>query len=364
MKFVFAQALAGFRRRKALHIIMLLSFVLGLASLFIGLTYGEASYQNWQTMQIQQPGMYTELYVDVSKNQGKSFYRSEIDEFLAQYPFATDYTCVTNVQVIGLTEEKGVFFAMVDHSFDEYFNVGLLEGSLFTDVDFTDEPNVCVVEGAERGLHPGDTVQIGGHSFSVIGVISSSLYRSRTLVPQNSWYGEDTIGFDVVMAGDAAQLNQIDWSGLDVSLNRNQTTQAYTASVSSYVATLFIQIFVVCFIFFIYMLFNTYNILKNKAVEDARAFGIRMAVGATAKDVFRQFFIEVLIMMLLAVCVIVALDPLVAPLLRMVFEHRMGPITIGTLFASCIIAAYVLARIVLHKIRKLPVVSLIGGRAL
>ncbi len=246
---------------------------------------------------------------------------------------------------------------MIDPSFSDYYNYELLSGRFLDDGDFTDDPSVCVIEDGYMGRSVGDKVEIGSWSYTIVGVIKSALFMGRILIPQCRAYDAYTARFEIVIPGKPSELHNINWDMPDLILNENTTTVQYTAPLLQYLVSIDMIILLICVLFFAYMLFNTYNILKNKTVEDARGIGIRMALGAGYSEVSRQFFIEILLLMVFANLILFALDPLLAPIITTTFEHRLGIITVATMLAACVLSAYVMTKIVLKKIKKLPVIA-------
>ncbi len=362
--FSIGQALVHLKRRKWLHIIMIFSFILGYAALYLGLSYGDGLLAQAETTRLKKDGFYAQLSVTEEQRQSGAFAptRGTVDTLLAGRPALQGYACVTNVYYETLGAGDGQYFHMVDAKFPEYYNFFLQEGRFFTSEEFAaEDARVCLAETGVGGggVRVGDTLIIGDAAHTVVGVIGSALFRSRVLIPQTEQYNAYIVGFDVAMQADVTQPPPINWDETPFFRPEMQTVDAYSAGIAQYTAANFAAVLAVCLVLFVYMLFNTYNILKNKAVEDAASFGVRMAMGARWRDIFRQFFFEVLLLMLAGLLILLALNPLLAPLIRTTFEHRLGPLSIGALAGSCALSALVLAKLVLRGLKKQAIVAVI-----
>ncbi len=357
------QAINHLKTRKTLHGIMIITFLLGYAALYLGLSYGEGMLAQVQTMQLKKSGYYAQLSLTEEQRQSGVFAptRGTIDAFLQSRPGVQGYTCVTHVSTgSALGGDSGRYFHMIDPEFPAFYNYSIVGGRFFIPEEFAAaDARVCLAETGVGGVRVGDSIAIGDAEYTVVGLIASALFRSSVLIPQTGRYNGDITGFDVVMRADTALPPPINWDELPFFQPVTQTTDAYSRGLLRYAGTNFGAVLAVCLVLFAYMMFNTYNILKNKATEDAAGFGVRMALGARWRDVFYQFFLEVLLLMLAGLALLLALDPLLAPLIRTTFEHRLGTLTVGVLLGSCVLSAYVLAKTVLRKTKKRAIMQVI-----
>jgi len=362
------QAIRSISQRKTSCLIMVLAFALGYFALYVPLTHGEAGLYNYETMQIKKDGLYVEYSKDMDYFPITPINRQPIDQFLSQQAMVGaggTYTCVTDVYYEEMSTGKKEYFHMVDERFGDYFNVHMKVGRFFSDSDFANEVNVCVVEEGYKQTGLGETVYLMNEPYVIVGVMGTVLFRSSVLIPQNVRHDNAICSFKIAIEGEAANLGQIDWNAnavQEIKLQYMDTAKNYSSKIGKSVFATFGTIFAICLIFFVYMLLNTLNILKNQALAETPSMGIRMTFGARKADVTMQFFIEITILVLIADLLIFALDPFIAPIINTTFEHRLGPLSILFMIASSILSAYILARAVLRRILSKPAIWLISGR--
>jgi putative ABC transport system permease protein len=207
-------------------------------------------------------------------------------------------------------------------SYEQARNYTLAEGTWFTKKQVTDHANVLVlgpevVDELFGGADPvGDTVQISGTNFDVIGVTNSKGSNGSTdlddvvMAPittvENDLTGYGSISSILVQAKatdavDAAQtevtdiLNQVDpptassdeESNFEV-VNQSSILQASTSS-SKVFTTLLAE---VAAISLLVGGIGVMNIMLVSVTERTREIGIRKAVGARRSDILTQFLVE------------------------------------------------------------------------
>lgn len=89
---------------------MLLSFVMGFAALYLGVSYGDAAIGKMGSLYLKKNGMFVSLYKDASINQMTEINRGAIDKLLGEYPQVGDYSCNTAVVYEEMNTNKSVYF--------------------------------------------------------------------------------------------------------------------------------------------------------------------------------------------------------------------------------------------------------------
>lgn len=116
--------------------------------------------------------------------------RETFEKFFSQYDFIEDVTIVEYDNYFDSVSGRGVTLYLIDENYDSHFNFPIIMGRYFTDEEIESGAKVCVI-GEERqlktGLVPGDTLEIGGTSLEIVGVMKYNANMGANLTPYNAF---------------------------------------------------------------------------------------------------------------------------------------------------------------------------------
>ena len=119
-----------------------------------------------------------------------------------------------------------------------------------------------------------------------------------------------------------------------------------------------VMVIAVCLILFTYALLNLFNILYSKMDGERKTFGIRIALGASHRQVFLQFFLECLILVLSSVILIFIMDPLISILIKGVMNHYFGVYTFISMLLVSVVSSYFVSLALMSRFKKMNVVEI------
>jgi len=246
----------------------------------------------------------------------------ECDLIIAQSP-----ACRTVMSVVSAERSWGSQIFGVNPSFTTVRNWGILSGVMFTDQDYRSGNKVCVLGSTVAnnlfaGIDPiFQIVRIQGVPFRVIGVLEPKgqlaggqdqddliIVPYTTFVQRmNANHDLDYIYVSVRTSQDIpAAIEQIretlrsvhripPWGDDDFSLKTQEQVNELAKSISRTVSILMI---IVASISLVVGGIGIMNIMLVSVTERTREIGIRMAIGATERDILLQFLVEAVVLSL------------------------------------------------------------------
>ncbi|AUS97516.1 hypothetical protein CDQ84_18960 [Clostridium thermosuccinogenes] len=119
-------------------------------------------------------------------------------------------------------------------------------------------------------------------------------------------------------------------------------------------------LFAITGVVLLYALLNIINIIFNKVNEDRKSYGIKLALGASQKDIFMQNFFELIILSLLS-SIIVTLATLIVIYIINNYIFSFFSISINIYIICvfiCIIFSLLISFLMLRKITKLSIMEI------
>ncbi|MCM1264281.1 MAG: ABC transporter permease [Butyrivibrio sp.] len=357
LKYTIFDALINFYRRRRVNLIVSLSFSLGLILPMLCLGNINIFVENLATMRFKD-----DANVWVAYFEGGYAAAREMPSLLQEVPFeVSDYAICAyksgTVEISGMREN--VFINYLTEGWTGFENCKIIEGSL----DLFSGTNICLVEQsfAEKygGLHTGDSITLSGVTYTISGIFSSFAYYGKILLPLNAGGQEEES--DIMISklylrtkgelADGAHIADILKSaGLPVSdvksggeLYHAQLTEGLYKSIG---------IFGVGFAAFAFAAINVCLVLAGKFNLDKRAYGIRMALGASYGFVFLNAVIE----NMLCFCIAYLLDVVMVHILKPTYPEGLTMILNARVYVAAYIFGFVLTLVVtwtvLHKLKK------------
>ena len=367
MRFSLFQSIKSVSRRKSNSILSILCFFFGALLLFIACCYGEAFLAELNRYQIKQGD--ESIYVEISPQQEetkKLVTSQNVYSFLQSYDFVNEI-CLTELIIIENISNETVYAYLIDENFTDTFPYTLVSGRMFSPTEYKEAGNVCMIEQdiIDRGDAESEgSIILNGKQYRIIGVISTMDSPKGIFLPISAEAGlQDAIGKFTIVARlkDLQYADRINWPQLTAGYVKAITVQEHYQQAASRLLQLFTIVFLVGVSVYLYSLINIYNIIVARVAEYSRSIGVRMAVGARPRDIFMQLYFEILLMMLAAMLIIFALDPLIDIAVRTTLNHLFGPITLLIMCVNTFVTTFIITMSLFRRIMKHSEADLMGG---
>lgn len=256
------------------------------------------------------------------------------------------------------------FFYLVDENFPGHYHVPIVAGRDFTREELLEGAPVCLINQqayTNGGAGPGDTIRLGGLELTVVGVAKYVPNIGAQFVPYRAFSSYAGIPLQTQyyqVAARGGELSSIDWASLGLT-GQPMTGRKYYEdgqrrllgrSGMSLAAGLFILA---------YALLNLINIMVNKLDQQQKSLGIRVALGASGRQIYLQFFLECLALVLGAVALVFASDGVVGPVAARYFNHYFGPVSFCAMLAVSLVSALLISRRLFGRFRGMGVAEII-----
>lgn len=369
MQFLVIDTLKFMLRNIRVNIIVIVTLLFAYLAFFLGCSYIEDGIRDFDTFQLKE--MDSSIYYDgrVPYIGSKIEYKlpeSVLADFFRQYDFVEAYTvCEFSVYQNQMTSEKLRYYA-IQESFSDFYFFDVLEGRYFTDEEFENGSAVCLVEKTYQDLYSvkvGDTVNIDGTVFEIVGVIKRNADAGGIFLPYRTLQDDVSKAQYLQRYTIAAELtdhifmSQIDYGQLGLSGVAKTARDYYRENIQFFFSRS-VMVIAVCLILFTYALLNLFNILYSKMDGERKTFGIRIALGASHRQVFLQFFLECLILVLSSVILIFIMDPLISILIKGVMNHYFGVYTFISMLLVSVVSSYFVSLALMSRFKKMNVVEI------
>lgn len=156
------------------------------------------------------------------------------------------------------------------------------------------------------------------------------------------------------------RTSEIDWGSLGFS-GAPVTGNEYYANGSGFLIQRSTTITIIGLLILVYALVNLINIQINKLDQQKKGLGIRIALGATYRQIFLQFYFECLILVLAAVALVFCCEPIIEPFVRSMFNHHFGPITFVAMLCVSVISSFFISLTLFRRFRRMEIVEIVKG---
>ena len=113
-----------------------------------------------------------------------------------------------------------------------------------------------------------------------------------------------------------------------------------------------------------YSLLNTVNIVLNKVNDNRRCYGIRIALGATRKDIYIQNFFELLILLTISSLMVFGSLHIISLFVNKLVGFNIITLNFFIVLLSsimCVIIAFIMSYVILKKAMKLNIIEILRG---
>lgn len=370
MKSVILNTLKSMRKNLKLDIIISLSLFFCLPVFFMVCCYIEDGVTDLHSFQIRNSDQC--IYYNSSTDFSRSITENRISpqvfrSFFDQYNFVQEATVTEYDYYQDPILSENLSYYLIQKNFNSFFQFQMMSGRYFSGKELENGADVCVIEQTlrdKRGLSVGDTIQVGNTELKIIGVMKYSANAGIVLVPDtaldNDPINAQNIQGYIISARltDAKDSARIDWKLLGLHGNP-MSAQEYYERGKRFLFSRSTAIFVAGVLILAYALINLINILVNKLEQQKKNLGICIALGASYRQIFLQFFMECLLLVLSAVLLIFACEPLVSLAVRGIFNHYFGVYTFAAMMCVSVISALLISLVLFRKFKRMKVVNLV-----
>lgn len=287
--------------------------------------------------------------------------------FFGQYDFVREATVAEFDSYQDPIMGESLSCYLIQKNFDSFFQFRMLSGRYFSEKELENGAKVCVLEQVlsdTKGLFVGDTVQVGNTNLKIIGVMKYNAHAGVVLVPDAA-LANDVICAQSVQgylisarlsaAKDSARIN---WKLLGLGGNPMSAREYYENGKRALLTRSTI-VFAAGVLILAYALINLINILVNKLEQQKKSLGICVALGASYQQIFLQFFTECLLLILAAVLLIFACEPLVSFAVRGIFNHYFGVYTFAAMICVSVVSALLISLVLFQRFKRMEIVNLV-----
>lgn len=370
VKFVVTSTLKTMTRNMRVNIVVVVTLLVAYLAFFLGCCYIEDGVRDFDSFKMKDMDNSIHYVGHAPYSESKAEHKlteTALASFFEQYAFVKSYTVSEfNRYQNDLTDEGFAYYA-IQKNFSDFYYIDVLEGRYFTEKEFEKGSAVCLVEKTYQELHSvqvGDVVDIDGASFEIIGVIKRNADAGGIFLPYRAleddaskaqylqWYTVTAKLSDVTL------MSQINWSQLGLG-GEAKTARAYFQENVSFFLSRSVLVLVGCAVLFAYALINLINVMYGKMDEEQKSLGIRAALGATHRQIFLQFFLECLTLVLAAVVLIFLMEPVIYQLVKGVFNHYFGVYTFVAMLIVSVVSSYFISLVLMRRFRKMNIVETI-----
>ncbi len=260
---------------------------------------------------------------------------------------------------------QGYSLYLIDENFGAHFRAPIVAGRYFTQQELLEGAPVCVTNQQSYingGPGPGETITLGGRKLTVVGVMKYVPNASVKLVPYRAFSEYSSPNLQVQRYQVALQYTDvppsIDWSTLELDGELLTGREYYESGRRSLLSRSAVILIAGLFIL-AYALLNLINILLNKLDQQQKSLGIRVALGASYRQIFGQFFLECLTLVLAAVALVFASEVVVGPVAIRYVNHYFGPGSFGAMMLISVVSAGFISWRLFGRFRRMGIAEII-----
>lgn len=370
MKFILSNVVKTMSKNIKINAIIVLTLFVAYLFFFLGCCYIEDGLRDMESFQQKrmENAIYYESTADILETKStQKISDKEINELLAKYDFVEDVTAIEKNYIDSPLTGESFSYHLIAPNYADFFFVNILDGRFFTSDEMNDGAKVCVVEKAFRDskkIDIGDFITIDGTELQIIGVMKRNADSGKVFIPGSTMKNVITRdqhfqGYEIAATlTDEARRFDINWNQLGLAGECYTAREYYNNGLQFFLGRS-IPIFIICAVLLCYALLNLINIMTGKLEFQKRNLGIRLAIGASYKQIFLQFFFECLISILISVIAIFALEPVINNLVNTHFNHYFGVLSAALMLCASIVSALFISKILIRKLKKMDVINII-----
>ena len=364
MYFLFENSIKSIKSNIRMNIIIVLTLFVAYQFFFLVCCYiedGLLGLSMFEMKNISQSILYesqTNLDDDIISSK-------DIKKFLNKYSFIQDYTFIQYNTYSDVISQDILSYYLIDENYTDFFEFPIIEGRYFTKEELKGGDKVCVIgEGYQKqtGLNIDDVVYIGDTKLEIIGVMKYIPNFNVNLIPYStSLSTTNSIIQGYRIAAELTSLeymNQINWDELGLFGTAITADKYYSDAKNNLFERGFI-IIILAIIVLIYALINLINIQISKLEQQKKKFGIEIALGATYKQIFIQFFYECFILVVISILLVFLTEPIVSEKIENIINHYFGSFTFICMLLVSVISSFIISVVLLLKFQNMNITEII-----
>lgn len=369
MAFILGNIIKSIHKTLKVNVIIVFTLFFSYLFFFLSCCYIEDGIRDMNSFQMKNLSSSIRYESNFSNsNQNKSSL-TNFEDFFSQYDFTEQYTIVWENYYYNQLSGNGFRYLSIMDNYEDFNNVTLLEGRFFLEDDFQKDHRVCVIEKTKRdeeGLVIGDHIRIESFDYEIIGVIKRNADAGATwislhsLLASQSMFQSEFQGYVInARLTDISRRFDIDWNQLNMN-GTLQTAEEYYQENKSALLSRSTPLFIISSLILAYTLLNLINILIGKLDEQKKGLCIRVALGAAYRQIYLQFFLECLILVLSAIILVFITEPITKHLIASIINHYFGLLSFVAMIFASLLSSFVISTILFREFRKMSIVEIVS----
>lgn len=362
MRFSLKQAVSSITGTLFTTVFLILTFMGGYLVVFAATGFADAFFTD---MKCYMYGSGNDYYAWINTTSQFAGVASESDGYM----LAGGYYCSDG-------GSDGYYVSAVQSGYENEFHNKLLAGRYFSEEEYSGKKKACMVEASladGMGYSVGDTCSVMGVELEIIGIVKTNAWLGRYIVPISlvlkiPYSRSYLVNYEMIVKKPSSEfsitalLDELTDSRYQISKS-GRSSDVYRDMVISSVGRA-TAVILVSMLILIYALINLVNITEFRRDAKSKEIGIRLALGADMKQIYRETFLEYLLLMLTSIVLLFAMSPMIVFALKGWISWRLGAVSLTGLPLLAIIFSAIISGIVTKPFRKYngPIIDIITER--
>lgn len=370
MKFLLSHVFKTISKNIKINAIIVLTLFVAYLFFFLGCCYIEDGVRDMESFQQKQMDDSIRFESGAGFSEMNATSKISDEEFNAlfeRYDFVKETTVVEKNYMDDPLSGEAFSYNLISPNYADFFFVNVLDGRFFTADELETGANVCVVEKAfqdRKDVNIGGFITLDGAELQIVGVVKRNADSGKVFIPARTMKNDAARdqhfqGYEVAaVLSDQERRFDMQWDQLGLAGEFTTAREHYVNGLQ-FLFRRSIPIFILCAVLLCYALLNLINIMTGKLESQKRSLGIRLAVGASYRQIFLQFFFECLVLILIAVGAIFLLEPVINALIKTRFNHYFGVMSVVAMLGASVVSSFFISRILIRKLKKMDVITII-----
>ena len=369
MVFILSNILKSIQKNIKINIVIVVTLFIAYLFFFLGCCYIEDGMRDMNSFHMKNASSSIRYKSNFSNNSFNEISLTDFENFFGQYEFTEQYTIIWENYYYNQLSGEGFRYLSIMDNYEDFNNVTLLDGRFFTEDDFQNDRRVCVVEKTKRdeeGLVLGDQIRIETVDYEIIGIIKRNADAGATWISLNSLLASHS-AFQSEFQGyvinarltDITRRFDIDWHQLNMN-GTLSTADEYYLENRDVLLSRSIPLFIISGLILAYTLLNLINIFVGKLDDQKKSLCIRIALGASYRQIFLQFFLECLTLVLSAIVFVFISEPVTKHLVVSIINHYFGLFSFTAMIFVSLLSSFIISIILFRKFRKMSIVEIVS----
>ena len=369
----FVNALYSLRKNKYINIMVVIALFLGLLFPVLVLCFGFAGLNYIDSTLVKDYERVIKL--EIKDNSLSKDNISNIINSNKEIESISRFLVFRKTAIMGSNFSYATVRA-VDMNYIDFNSIHISEGKWFNGNSLD---GVCII-GKKfstdnfKGNSIGESINLAGQNFKVIAVtddiklsdniiIAMPCAENLHLINDNllQYYVKFKSGNDMLTKTSVLKEYIVDQFGVspNIIVLKNEYQNKINNTIGSILALLAIVIIVL-----FYSLLNTINIVKNKVLEMKKSYGIRIALGATNKDIYLQNFFELLILLTISSIMVFCSIYLISLFANKLVSYTIVKLNFVVVLCSsitCILIAFIMSYLTIRKVLRQNTIEILRG---